>query len=102
MERGFTYQEVLPQYQVLPRYLRSYPTLKGRSYITSTKRDLTSTRKVQPNLHEEGHYRPRDLTLISQVLPNIHEGGESLEDKVLHLYHIPIDHVDCKSKNVHE
>ncbi|KAL2501237.1 hypothetical protein Fot_35085 [Forsythia ovata] len=39
---------------VLPRYLRSYPT---------------STRKVLPNLHEDGHYRPRSPTSIYRVLP---------------------------------
>ncbi|KAL2550537.1 hypothetical protein Fot_12067 [Forsythia ovata] len=108
MERGFLLQGgSIPSgptesYEWGPTYNRLYPTSiekqfprhgsptqlpRWRSYMTSTKRALSSKRsyfnisgpfsisQVLPNSHEEGHYRPGGHTSIYQVLPNLHEEG---------------------------
>ncbi|KAL2550891.1 hypothetical protein Fot_12421 [Forsythia ovata] len=48
--------------RVLSNLYRKEVPLSGRSYPTPKS-------EVLPNLHKEGHYRPRDHTSIYQLLP---------------------------------
>ncbi|KAL2521266.1 hypothetical protein Fot_25189 [Forsythia ovata] len=67
-------REVIPNlglisiYQVLPRYLKFYPTPRGRSYLILTKRD-TIVQEVIPQ------YIRSYPTLQERGLPNLYKEG---------------------------